>query len=234
MQNQKVGPEEILTYQDMHRLFGIDDNFLPTSNGFGSGLIDNKFANSTSSISYFAREKKVPDVFDSEVTTLTRPIMQIRFIDQTSSEINNDAMTLLEIASLDRDVVGFQELVNKIPWSMMPASDLVNAIKMALNLEAPLIARKLAEKGSKYHPKNTELSKMARILAPPEVYIRLKPLDLNVKANKLWIENHREEFSKMWVALRKGNLIASGQTFSELKERIGDIRGKGILVTQVT
>jgi hypothetical protein len=105
---------------------------------------------------------------------------------------------------------------------------------MALALEAPLLARRLAEQGAKYYPENEALDKFARILAPPKVSIGLRVSELDVRANNNWIHTHREEYKGLWVALKNGKLMETGQTFSELREKVGSIKGKGILVTQVT
>lgn len=140
---------------------------------------------------------------------------------------------LLETAVKNQDTMEFQKLVNEISWSNQSPSTFVYAIRMALTVEAPLLARKLAEKGSKFYPEHQELRKMARILAPPTVTAK-SSIGLNVKANKLWIDAHREEYKRQWVALLNGELIESGNSFSELKGKVGDVKGKGILVTQVT
>jgi hypothetical protein len=150
------------------------------------------------------------------------------------SDSNNDAMTLLETAVINQDVMEFQKLVNEISWSNQSSSAFVNAIRMALILEAPLLARRLAEQGSNFYPEHQELGKMARILAPPQVITSTGSFGFGVKANKIWIDTNREEYKRKWVALKNGELIASGQTFSDLRAKIGDIKGKGILVTQVT
>lgn len=149
-------------------------------------------------------------------------------------DIENYTMTSLETAVLDHDIIEFQTLINEISWSNRPSLDFIRAIRMALELEAPLIARKLAEQGAEYHPANPELSKMARILAPPEVFTDIRLPRLDIKANKLWIDAHRKEYKGKWVALHNGELIASENTFSELKNEVGNIKGKGILITQVT
>jgi hypothetical protein len=128
----------------------------------------------------------------------------------------------------------FQSLVNDIPWSSQPPTNFVKAAHMALALEAPLIARRLAEQGVKYYPTYPELKKIAHILAPPTVTLVSPPTKLGVKANKHWIKTNQEEYQRKWVALDNGELIAFGQSFSELIEKMGDIKGKGILVTQVT
>ena len=55
------------------------------------------------------------------------------------------------------------EMANEISWSKQTPPDFVKVIQIALALEAPLIARQLAEEGAKYHPTYPELKKIARI-----------------------------------------------------------------------
>lgn len=143
-------------------------------------------------------------------------------------------MVLLKTAGQAKDVMKFQALVNVIPWANRPPADVVTAIRLALALEAPLVARRLAEQGAKQYPAHPEIKKMARILAVPTATAVPSSARLDVKANTHWIKANREAYGRQWVALHNGELIASADTFSDLAAKVGDIKGKGILVTQVT
>lgn len=222
-----------LTHHDMCRLFGLDDDDLPTSNGYEPELLSKSLSVTHATISHSKTTKGQVDDWH-EMTQTTSPHAHVSFVDQTSSDINNFAMLLLETALLTQDVMEFQALVNAIPWSNQAPSDLVEAIHMALALEAPLIVRKLAEQGKKTYPTHREIIKVARILATPSTTSTTSSIRLDTKANKLWIKANREVYRRKWVALHNGELIASGQTFSDLAARMGDVKGKGILVTQVT
>lgn len=149
-------------------------------------------------------------------------------------DVENPMMGALKTAVVTQDVMKFQALVNVIPWANQAPSDVIEAIRMALALEAPLIARKLAEQGIKHFPSHAELNKIARILAAPTATVAPSSTRLDVKANTSWIKANREAYKRQWVALHNGELIASSQTFSDLAATVGDIKGKGILITQVT
>jgi hypothetical protein len=164
----------------------------------------------------------------------TKNHVHIPILDREPPDLDNQAMEMLETAVLNQDVMEFQSLVNDISWSSQSPSNFEKAIHMALALEAPLIARRLAEQGVKYYPTDPELKRIAHILAPPIVTPVSPPIQLGVKANKHWIKTNQEEYKRKWVALDNGELIASAQSFSKLIEKVGDIKGKGILVTQVT
>jgi len=65
----------------------------------------------------------------------------------------------------------FRDLVYTIDWSNQPPLAFIKAIRLALAIEAPLIARRLAEQGAEYYPNHPEISKAARILAAPKITI---------------------------------------------------------------
>ncbi|MCL4867492.1 MAG: hypothetical protein KJ063_00860 [Anaerolineae bacterium] len=143
-------------------------------------------------------------------------------------------MALLETAVLAQDGLSFAALVKAIPWSNQTPEELIVAIRMAFALEAPLLARYLAEQGIKYHATHPEIEKIAHILAPPKATTAARSTKLDVKANQLWLRNNREAYQRKWVALHNGELIATAPTFSALAAAVGDIKGKGILLTQVS
>lgn len=150
------------------------------------------------------------------------------------SSSEHSAISLLETAALAHDVIRFQALVNAIPWANQKPVDIVAAIRFALALEAPLMARQIAEQGIKQYPAHPEIKKMARILAPPTVTATPHSNRIDIKANQLWLKANRENYRLNWVALHNGKLLASAQTFADLTAEVGDIKGKSILLTQVT
>ncbi len=234
MATHDVDSAAVLTHQDMCRLFDLDDDDLPTSNGYMIDIWNSSCTVADSTTFQHKSIKRLESDWQNEITQPVQPHTHVSFKDRTSSDIDNYAMTLLETAALAQDKMEFQALVKVIPWSTFTPSDLVKAIRMALALEAPLIARKLAEQGQKYFPTHSEINKIARILAAPTAKSVRPTTRLDVKANKLWITTNREAYKGKWVALHDGKLIISSQTFSGIAAKVGDIKGKGILVTQVT
>lgn len=224
----------VFTHQDMCRLFGLDDDDLPTSSGYRIEFLSRSRTVTDSTAFQHKSIKRPENDWQNEITQPAQPHTRISFRDQTSSETDSYVMTLLETAVLSRNKMEFQALLRAISWSTVAPSDLVEAIRMALTLEAPLLARKLAEQGEKYHPNHSEISKMVRILSAPIVKSVKPTTRLDIKANKLWITANRETYKGKWVALHDGKLISLSDTFSDLSAKVGDIKGKGILVTQVT
>ncbi len=234
MATQEVNLAVVLTHQDMCDLFGLNDEDLPTSTGYGIGLLSN--INSTNSTVSQRNQsiKRVEENWRDEVTQQTTSHTGVSFSEQTSSKTSNYVMALLESAAFAQDVIKFQALVRAMPWSFLTASDFLEAIRMSLALESPIIARQIAEQGTSHFPTHSEINKYARILATPTVKSLTPFARLDVKANKLWIMTNRENFKGKWVALHNGKLIAYSSTFPNLTAKVGDVKGKGILITQVT
>jgi hypothetical protein len=143
-------------------------------------------------------------------------------------------IALLETAVHAQDITNFRTLIQAVPWSTFSPSDLIAVIRMALSLEAPLMARRLAEHGLKQYPNHPEINRFAHILAVPTAMPVEPATEVDIKANKEWLAANREAYRGKWVAVHNGTLIADGSTFSDLTANVGEVKGKGILLTQVT
>lgn len=222
----------VLTHDDVCQLFGLND--LPTSDGYEAVFLGNDLSTLEATTSYFTKSSGKKHSWKNDVTQQTFPQIDITFANQSTSSIDTHALTMLETALLTQNTMEFKALAEKIQWSNKTPLELIKAIRKALALEAPLIARKLAEQGVKYHPTHPEINKMAGILASPVATSVIPSTKLDVKANKLWIQKYREKYRGKWVALRNGDLIASRLTFADLATEVGNIKGTDILLTQVT
>jgi hypothetical protein len=107
------------------------------------------------------------------------------------------------------------------------------AIRTALALDAPLVARHLAEVAHEYYSDDPEIGKMHHILQPPRI---VKPTGrpIDVRANWTWILANRLMYSGRWVALQDGRLLADAEAADELAEQVGPVKGTGILITRVS
>ncbi|MBC6418066.1 MAG: hypothetical protein GDA44_04395 [Prochloron sp. SP5CPC1] len=95
-------------------------------------------------------------------------------------------------------------------------------------------AWKIAVEGLKSFPEHAELQKYEYILAPPKV--TMVPRDPNQddgQADIDWIKENRKQYRGCWVALKNGQLLASGKDLDEIVEQIGEIKNTGILVTVI-
>ena len=94
-------------------------------------------------------------------------------------------------------------------------------------------AWKVAVEGLKYHPDHAELKKYAHILAPPKVTSVDRGGHPEVRANREWMKENRARYRGQWVAIKNGQLLATGNSHDEVIAQVGPIKNTGILVTKV-
>lgn len=113
--------------------------------------------------------------------------------------------------------------------------DIIMAIKRALETDLPRMAERLARDGAARYPEHTELLQYAHVLAPPTV--RVVPSTpasrAALKANRKWLKAHRRDYLGHWIALKDGELLHASPAFDDLTAAVGDVRGRGILVTKI-
>lgn len=232
MTTQTVDAQALLTHQDIFAFFGISDDDLPTSNTYGMSLRGRLNTNVTATQQ--KASKRTSQGWQDEATQTMSHYMHIPFVEQTSAKTANDALTLLETAVQTQDITKFQTLIQAVPWAMFTPPDLLDVIRMALSLDAPLLARRLAEQARQQYPNHREINKFAHVLATPTV----KPIEpapqIDVRANKEWLTVNRETYRGKWVAIHNGSLIAASLTLSDLTAEVDDVKGKGILITKVS
>lgn len=145
----------------------------------------------------------------------------------TSRTVNRDEANFtarwlaLQEAVEQGDTQAFKELVQQIDWKRRSAHEWQQAVRMALAVGAPLLARELATKGARAHPDAPELAKMARILAPPRL-LGTRPANPSVGANIRWMREHAARHRGQWVAVRNGELVATGASLAELLAKVPD------------
>lgn len=125
----------------------------------------------------------------------------------------------------------FVDESNRIDWSQMTADECREAVRLALAVGAHLRARELAALGSERFPRSLDLERMSRVLAPPRVTLAPTRDPEAVQKNRQWLETHAAPYRGNWVALRGGELVASGETLEELTTSVRLTRE--ILVTRV-
>ncbi len=132
------------------------------------------------------------------------------------------------------DVRRFSEICESTSWGGRSASEVIQAISLALKAGALMIARDLASAGLGHHSDSEELRKYARLLAPPDLLRTDLPSDPGLRANLAWLRQHRAEHSGRWVALKKGTLLAEGRTLQEVLRKVGSPTApRGTLLTRV-
>ena len=150
---------------------------------------------------------------------------------KTSRARPKDGMVRLEAAAHAGDEMAFLDARRAIDWTKRSARDFTQAVRWALEAGAYRAATLLATEGAERFPRHAELAKMARILASPKVIRSDLPPDPSAAADMDWLRAHYDEYRGQWVALRAGALLGTGNSFGELADKIGDI--KGILLAPV-
>jgi hypothetical protein len=94
-------------------------------------------------------------------------------------------------------------------------------------------AWKIATEGLKHFPEHAELQKYALILAPPKVTVVPRDPNRDVGADIKWLKQNRAEYRGNWVAIRNGQLLATGKSYDEVSAQVGPVKNTGILVTKI-
>jgi hypothetical protein len=135
-------------------------------------------------------------------------------------------------ASNPYDVSPFVAACRRIEWQRRPASNYVDAIQLALSIGAHHTARQLALLGASRFPKESELKKMAQILAPP-IVAATSPADPSTQSDMGWLKAHWDEYKGQWVALREGQLLASADSSEAIEQQVGNVKDTNILITKL-
>ena len=111
----------------------------------------------------------------------------------------------------------------------------VHAIAQAPDTGDPVRARTLALAGAEHYPQHAELHTCAHVLAPPTAtVVPATPASrAAVKANNAWLTAHREAYRGCWIALRAGQLLHASPSLEDVVTHVGDVRGRGILLTKI-
>jgi Arc/MetJ-type ribon-helix-helix transcriptional regulator len=104
----------------------------------------------------------------------------------------------------------------------VPASpdDYLQALAVALRTGEFGRARQLALDGAARYPEHAELTKAARVLAPPTVTRAPHPHSANIPANRAWLKAYRHTYAGQWVALRDGHFLAAAPSFDALAAQV--------------
>ena len=125
-------------------------------------------------------------------------------------------------------------VIDSIDWCNKSPVFFKQAIELALELELPLIASRLADIGHRTRPMNSYLERAARVLAPPKIVERNRPPQEGLSASMVWLQSHAREYRGTWVAIRAGELIDFASSRMELISRVGDVAGdSGVLITRI-
>lgn len=143
----------------------------------------------------------------------------------------NTEMERLQSAATARDERAFTELAQSLDWSQRPPEAFLEAVRLALSTGAHMAARHVAQLGARRFPQHAELKRYAQVLAPPRLVRRGLPARPDLYANREWMRQHANEYRRQWVALRKGQLLATAESFEALAGQFPE--RAGILLTRL-
>ena len=142
------------------------------------------------------------------------------------------ALGLLEKAVEGRDGRAFIEMVRKVKWETLPAGDIIGAVKLAIKAGLPRAARFILKEGERAFPKNDELQKYTRLLAPATALPRPQGEVPDQRSNIAWLKEHGVKYRGKWLALKDGHLLGVEDTLKDLVKKIGDTAG--VMLTPVS
>lgn len=133
-----------------------------------------------------------------------------------------EALTLLEEYAQAGKRQQFVALAEMADWSVCKPEELLRTIDLALSLELSNLAIKLAQQGKRLFPKHKRIQQAAQVLTPPIGREISTSYTQNLNASQLWLREHAPEYRGRWVAVREGELVATGESLQELTTVIGE------------
>jgi Arc/MetJ-type ribon-helix-helix transcriptional regulator len=153
---------------------------------------------------------------------------------QSEEELMAEAVRLLKASGSRQEAVQQPNGSTKDTPPQTP-DEYVQAIAQALDTGDPVRARTLALAGAEHYPQHTELRTYAQVLAPPTAtVVPATPASrAAVTANHAWLTAHWEAYRGHWIALRAGQLLHASPSLEDVVAHVGEVRGRGILLTKI-
>jgi hypothetical protein len=107
------------------------------------------------------------------------------------------------------------------------------AIDRALEKGNHDLAAKLAAEGNKRFPEDTDLQKIANILAPPRVIQTSVPPTQGLRESMVWLKKHRSQYQDQWVAIQSGTLVGTAASREQLLESLEDSDTVNTIITKI-
>jgi len=119
------------------------------------------------------------------------------------------------------------DMTNKTP------EEYIQAMRTALSTGDFSVAQRLSTEAVKHYPDNQDIKKSADILAPATVTSVKRPIDRGWQKSREWVSQQRRDrnYLNQWVAVKDGELLATGSSIDDLVEQIGDTNG--VLLTAI-
>jgi len=131
-------------------------------------------------------------------------------------------VALLEEKAHAGDLRAFTALAEAINWAMRRPDELTAAIDLALRLDAVVLARDLAQVGSRVFPRDERVRQAAYVLRRPQPGVSHAPPAKGLDATLAWVWDHASEYRGKWIAVREGGLLGVATTLKDLQALIAE------------
>ncbi len=112
-------------------------------------------------------------------------------------------------------------MTNKTP------EEYIQAMRTALSTGDFSLAQQLSIEAVKHYPDREDIQKSADILAPATVKSVKRPIDRGWQKSREWVSQQRRDrnYLNQWVAVKDGELLATGNSMDDLVKQISDTNG---------
>jgi hypothetical protein len=127
-----------------------------------------------------------------------------------------------------------QEIIDReLDLANASPEDFIQAIRTAFEKGDFYKAQLISLEAVKHYPDHEQIKNFAYILAPAKVTVSPSNPEerKNQVANREWMRANRYNYQNRWVAVRNGQLLATGSSIDELVEQLDDT--KGVLLTVI-
>ena len=151
----------------------------------------------------------------------------------TSANTSWRDMAILEYMVQSEDTKGFMQIVKQIDWQSCREEDLIKGIRLSLRIGIHSKATELSKIAFSRFPENPEILKFADALLPGRGKVIKHAADPAATANMNWLKTDGKNFHGKWIALKAGVLLASADTYKELKTKLSNPMDKSLLISKV-
>ena len=129
---------------------------------------------------------------------------------------------LYEALSCDSQQL-FVEAVTELDWTARTASQIKEAIDLALEIGCHSIAADLADMGHALYPDDPALEQISKVLAPPKVIRRDIPPVKGVGTSMKWLKANSDQYKGEWVVMKNGQLLCHTASKEELPQILDNL-----------
>ncbi len=152
---------------------------------------------------------------------------------QQKNVLSDKTMQSLQEAAAKQDVRRYVDLMERVDWHHASAAHLDRAIGVALTFADVKRAETLTHVGLTRFPEQETFKRVKRLFNPrpaQTVESKWRSSVAGLDASIAWLQAHADEYpAGQWLAVKSGQLIATGATRQEFDAAIASLGGPEIL-----